>query len=148
MSRVPDLIDALVARFNTEESLAGVRVTDGPEVTDQDADDWVLVGFDGDPGGEFQAAVSEEEWAGLGSSRQELIQLPVTVLARRGDTDVRQARQRVYEIGAAIRGVLRTDPTVGLPGVQCAIGATALHQPQLDQGIQTRLVLTIACRTI
>ncbi|MCP3820066.1 hypothetical protein NLX86_18795 [Streptomyces sp. A3M-1-3] len=148
MSRVPDLIDALVARFRTEEGLAAARVTDGPEVTAQDADDWVLVGYDGDPGGEFQAAVTEEEWAGLGASREETVQLPVTLLARRGDTDVKAARARVYELGAAVKAVLRADPAVGLPGVQFAVGATALFQAQTDQGIQARLVLTLACRTI
>lgn len=148
MSRVPDLIDALVGRFRTEEGLVSVRVTDGPEVTADDADDWVLVGFDGDPAGDFQAAVVEEQWAGLGASREEMIHLPVTLLARRGDTDVKAARARVYEIGGVIKGVLRTDPTVGLLGIQCAVGATALYQPQTEQGIQARLVLTLSCRTI
>ncbi|MFF4746791.1 hypothetical protein [Streptomyces sp. NPDC001268] len=148
MSRVPDLIDALVVRFGTEEGLRQVGITDGPEITDADRDDWVLVGYDGDPNGEFQAAVTEEEWAGLGGSREELIQLPVTVLARRGDTNVKAARARAYEVGAVIKAMLRADPSMGMHGVQCAVGSTALFQPQTEQGIQARLVFTLACRTI
>lgn len=145
---MPELIDALVARFQTEEGLADVGVTDGPELTEANRDDWILVGFDGDPNGEGQAAFVEEEWASLGASREETIQLTVALLARRGDTDVRLARARVYELGAVVRGVMRADPTVGLPSVQCAVGATALHQAQTDQGVQARLVLTLVCRTI
>ncbi|MFG2328250.1 hypothetical protein ACGFMM_01355 [Streptomyces sp. NPDC048604] len=148
MSRVPELIDALVARLRTGEGLSGVGVTDGPEITQEDLDDWVLVGYDGDPGGGFLAAAAEEEWAGLGVSREETIQLPITLLARRGDTDVRAARVRVYELGDVVRTILRADPTIGLPGVQSAVGSTGLFQTQTDQGIQTRLVLTLACRTI
>lgn len=148
MSRVPDLIDALVARLRTDEALAGVGVTDGPEITEADLDDWVLIGYDGDPTGMFLSAASEEEWAGLGVSREETIQIPVTLLARRGDTDVRAARNRVYALGDTVKTILRADPTIGLPGVQSAIGSTALFQTQSDQGIQTRLVLTLACRTI
>lgn len=96
----------------------------------------------------FLSAASEEEWAGLGVSREETIQIPVTLLARRGDTDVRAARNRVYALGDTVKTILRADPTIGLPGVQSAIGSTALFQTQSDQGIQTRLVLTLACRTI
>ena len=149
MSRVPDLIDALVARLRTDEGLTGVGVTDGPEVTQEDADDWVLVGYDGDPSGVFQAAATEEEWAGLGVSREESIQLPVSLLVRRGDAEVKAARDRVYVLGDIVKAILRADPSIGLPGVQCAVGSTALFQTQLaDQGIQTRLVLALACRTI
>ncbi|HEY9353006.1 MAG TPA: hypothetical protein VIP28_07145 [Nocardioides sp.] len=145
---MPELIDALVGRFRTEEGLAAVHVTDGPEVSSEDSADWVLVGYDGDPNGEMQAAVTEEQWAGLGASREEMVQLPITLLARRGDTDVRAARARVYELSTVVKEVLRADPTVGLGGVQCAVGSTALFQAQTPEGIQARLVLTLACRTI
>jgi hypothetical protein len=146
---VPDLIDALVGRFSTEDGLSGAGVTDGPEITGEDRNEWVLVGFDGDQQGDFQAATTEEDWAGLGSSRQQMIRLTVGLLARRGDGRVKPARDRVYEMKRVIQGVLRADPSMGLPGVQCAIGATALHQPQIsDTGVQARLMLTLVCRTI
>lgn len=148
MPGVPDLIDALVGRFSTDPGLTEVGVADGPELTEKDLDDWVLVGFNGDPSGDGQAASTEEDWAGLGTSREEIIQLMVALLARRGDTDVKAARARVYELRAIVDDVLRVDPTVGLPGLQCAIGGTALHQDQTDVGMQARLVLTLVCRTI
>ncbi|MFF3848045.1 hypothetical protein [Streptomyces sp. NPDC002328] len=143
MSRVPDLIDALTARLATEEGLSDVRVADGPEVSEEGADEWILIGYDGDPESQGQAAVTEEDWAALGTSRSERIELPVTILVRRGDTEVRAARARVYAIGAVVRRVLVHDPSVGLTGMQAAIAGTALFQAQTTDGIQDRLVLTV-----
>ena len=36
-SRIPELIDALVAAFRADAGLEGVEVTDGPQVTDSQA---------------------------------------------------------------------------------------------------------------
>ncbi|MEU3899739.1 hypothetical protein [Streptomyces sp. NPDC045251] len=145
---VPELIDALVGRFKTEDGLSDAGVTDGPELSASGRDDWVLVGYDGDQDGEYLAAVTEEAWAALDPSRQRTLQITVTLLARSGDGDVRAARARVYAMKRVIQDVLYADPSVNLPGAQCAIGATSLHQPQTDVGVQARLVLTLVCRTI
>lgn len=145
---VPDLIDALVGRFKTEDGLSDAGVADGPELSGSGRDDWVLVGYDGDQDGEALAAVTEESWAAMDPSRRRTVQLTVTLLARRGDGDVRAARARVYALKRVIEDVLYADPSVGLPGAECAIGATALHQPQTDVGVQARLALTLICRTI
>lgn len=146
---VPELIDAAVVRLRQEEGLADAGVVDGPELTGADHDDWVLVGFDGDQEGEFLAATSEEDWAGqLGTSREKTIQLTLGLLSRRGDGDVKAARDRVYAMRRVIGDVLAADPTLGLPGaVQCAIRASSLRQPQTDAGVQARLALTLVCRT-
>ncbi|MFD4258237.1 hypothetical protein ACFWR9_11550 [Streptomyces sp. NPDC058534] len=145
---LPELIDAVVARLGTEDGLADAGVTDGPQLTGSDRNDWVLVGFDGDQDGEFLAGTTEEDWAALDPSRARNIRLTVALLARRGDGDVAAARARVYEMARVIRYVLHGDPSIGLPGALCAIGATALHQPQTTSGVQVRLLLTLVCRTI
>lgn len=146
MSRVPDLIDALTARLATEGDLSDVQVADGPELSGSDAAEWILVGYDGDPEGEFLAATTEEDWAALGTSRSERFEVPVTILVRRGDTNVRACRQRTYEIGAVVRQVLAADPSVGLPSMQAAIAGAALYQAQTTDGIQDRLVFTVGAQ--
>ncbi|WP_426568092.1 hypothetical protein [Streptomyces canus] len=146
MSRVPDLIDALATRLSTDEDLSGVRVTDGPEVSGSAGLEWVLVGYDGDPDGEFLAATTEEDWAALGTSRSERIELPVTILVRRGDNDVTAARARTYEIAAIVRRVLAADPSLGLGGMQAAVAGATLFQTQTNEGIQDRLVLTVGAQ--
>ncbi|MGW4883365.1 hypothetical protein [Streptomyces murinus] len=147
-SRVPEVIEALVALGQAEASteLEGVQVSDGPEVTGSSSPDWLIIGFDGDPDGDFRAAQTVGGWAGLGSRREEQWQVTVAAIASRGDTDVRAARTRAYEIGARVEAWLRADPSIGLRSLEAAIEASQLTQDQTDQGVQAVLLLTVAGR--
>lgn len=149
-SRVPEVIDALVALGKSEAAaeLAGVQVADGPEVTDSGAGDWLVVGFDGDPTGDFQAAATVGGWAGLGVRREEQFQVTVAAIASRGATDVRAARVRAYEIGARVEAWLSADPRLGLNELEASIEATRFIQNPTDQGVQAVLLLTVAGRAI
>ncbi|MDX3353894.1 hypothetical protein PV703_11350 [Streptomyces sp. ME01-24h] len=145
-SRVPELIDALVEMAKADDGLAGVRVTDGPEVSEDDAPDWLIVGFDGDPDGEFLAAQTEGGWSDLATGREEQFQLVVAAIAKRGDTNMRAARLRAYAIGGRLEALLRADPRVGLSSLEAAIVQTRLLQPQSDLGAMAVLLLTVAGR--
>lgn len=146
-SRVPELIDALMARLPEDPALTGVAVVDGPEVTESQAPDWLIIGWSGDPDGDFQAAQTIGGWASLvASDREEQLQLTVAVIASRGDTNVRAARARAYEIGGRLEALLAADPAVGLRSLEVAVEATQLVQDQTDQGVQARLLLTVAGR--
>lgn len=144
-SRVPELIDALVARWRGAEGLAGVEVTDGPQVTDSAAADWVLVGYDGDADGDFMAASATQDWSGMSTRRGEEIALAVGVVAARGDTDVKAARDRVYALARVLEDDLSANPSVGLQSVQVAVGSSRLHQEQTQSGVQARLLLSLTC---
>ncbi|MDK0520388.1 hypothetical protein [Streptomyces sp. ML-6] len=145
-SRVPEVIERLVQLGTADQGLLDVRVSDGPEVTGDTAPDWLIVGFDGDPGGDFQAAQTVGGWADLGTGREEEWQVTVAAIAQRGDTDVPAARRRAYEIAAHVETWLRTDPGLGLRSVEAAIVATQLMQDQTTQGAQATLLLTVAGR--
>ncbi|MDX2681104.1 hypothetical protein [Streptomyces soliscabiei] len=145
-SRVPELIDALVALAETEVAPAGVRIADGPEATDDAAPDWLIVGYDGDPNGDFEAAQTAGGWSDLSTGREETFQVTVAVVVNRGDTDVKAARDRAYEIAGLLAAPLRADPSVGLPSLEAAIEATRLLPDQTDQGAQARLLLMVAGR--
>lgn len=145
-SRVPALIDALVAATAADSGLQGVRIADGPEVTEDAALEWLIVGFDGDPDGDFEAARTVGGWSDLSTGREEAFEITVAAIVSRGDTDVRAARVRVYEIAARLEALLRADPSVGLPSLECGIEATRLQPDQTDKGIQARLLLTVAGR--
>jgi len=144
-SRVPEMIDVLVQLGQTDPELEGVKVTDGPEVTEDAAQDWLIVGFDGDPAGDFTAAQTVGGWAGLGTRREEQFQITVAAIASRGDTDVRAARTRAYEIGARVEAWLHATPNLGLEGLEASIEASQLTQDQ-DNGVQAVLLLTVAGR--
>ena len=145
-SRIPEVLVALVALGRADTNLADVVVTDGPQIGETGAPDWLLVGFDGDPAGDFLAAQTTGGWSDLATGREEQWQVTVAAIASRGDTDVRQARVRAYEIGARVEAWLRADPSIGLPCLEAAIETTALVQDQTNQGVQARLLLTVAGR--
>ncbi|MFE2041673.1 hypothetical protein ACFXAZ_12215 [Streptomyces sp. NPDC059477] len=145
-SRVPEVIEALAALARTDPELADVAVADGPEVTESAAQDWLIIGFDGDPSGDFEAAQSVIEAAGLGTSQEEQFQITVAAIANRGDTDIVAARTRAYEIGERVTAWLRESPSLGLDGLEAGIGGTRLVQDQTVQGAQARVLLTVAGR--
>lgn len=145
-SRVPEVIARLVELARADPALAGVRVADGPEVTGDSVPDWLIVGFDGDPTGDFEAAQSTSDWVDLGSGREEEFQVTVAAIAQRGDTDIVAARGRACEIGARVEAWVRADPTVGLPSLLAGVGATRLTQDQPPTGAQAVLLLTVAGR--
>lgn len=145
-SRVPEVIAALVALGRADSELAGVEVCDGPQVSDTEALDWLIVGFDGDPSGDFEAAQSVGDFAGLGTAIEEQFQITVAAIANRGDTDIVAARARVYEIGGRVVAWLRARPSLELSSLEAAVGATRLVQDQTEDGAQARLLLTVAGR--
>jgi hypothetical protein len=144
MSKLPTLIDNLVTLFG---SINGAEVVDGPQVTDSDAADWILVGFDGDASGDYRTASTQQQWVGLSTRRAEQIDLTVALVATRGDTDVRAARQRVYEMNDEVEALLQANPSAGMAAAQVAILTTSFHQEQTANGIQARLLLSIYCES-
>ncbi|MFF9270428.1 hypothetical protein [Streptomyces rochei] len=143
---MPEVIARLVALGEADEELHDVRVSDGPEVTADASLDWLIIGFDGDPSGDFEAAQSVISWTDLGTGGEEEWQVTVAAIVHRGDTDVVAARARVYEIGSRVDAWLRTDPSLGLLSLQAGIGAMRLTQDQTDRGAQAVLLMTVAGR--
>lgn len=145
-SRVPEVIETLVALATADPGLDGVRVADGPEVTGDTDLEWLVIGFDGDPAGDFEAAQTVGGWSDLSGGREEEFQITVAVIVTRGDTDIVAARRRAYEIAARVETWLRTSPNLGLRSLEAAVGGTRLVQDQTDQGAQARLLLSVAGR--
>lgn len=148
-SRVPDLIDALVAALDASADLSTVKVVDGPLVTDSAAQEWVFVGYDGDDQGDFTTATTQQAWAGIGAKKKnEDITLTCAVLVQRGSTDVRSCRVRTFEIFAAVEDVLRADPSLGFPAPTiCAVAENTFHTEQTSSGVQGRIPFTVTCTT-
>jgi len=145
-SRVPDLIDNFLAVLKAAPGLSDVQVVDGPLVSGTAVREQLFVGYDADPEGEAQAASTTQTWAGLGAkAKNEDIELTCAVLVRKGSTDVRTLRVRVYEIFAEVEAVVRADPSLGLPPPSvCAVTDTSFRTPQTPDGIEGRLLFTLA----
>lgn len=147
MSRIPELIDGCVAAFGALPGLSDAIVADGPLVSGSADPLWVLVGFDGNGDGDFIAATSEADVSGMGMSNEEEINLTVSLVALRGDTDVKAARDAVYDLYRAVAGYLRANPGGPLPGAEVLPRAYSLSQLQTPDGCQARIALTLRART-
>lgn len=145
-SRVPNLIDNFLTALNAASGLDGVQIVDGPLVSDSAATEMVVVGFDADPEGEYEAASTTQTWAGIGAKRKnEEIQLVGAVLVRKGTVKVKPLRDRVFAIFAEVEAVVRADPSMGLPPpTVCAITDTVFRTPQTTRGIEGRLLFTLS----
>ncbi|NYV72985.1 hypothetical protein [Streptomyces sp. UH6] len=148
MPLVAEAIDALVALGQGDPALADVLVLDGPLVSDSNARELLIVGYDGDPNGDFEAASTTGEFADLGTGREEVFQVTVAALVSNGASDVRAARVRAYEIGGRVTAWLRADPSIGLGlgRVLTAIESTRLRQEQTVQGVQAVLLMSVVGR--
>lgn len=148
-SRVPQLTDAFLAVLTAAAGLDGVKVVDGPLVSSTAANEFVFVGYDGDPSGEFQTAQTTQQWAGIGAkAKNEDIVLTGAVLVQRGDTDVKAVRDRTFAIFAEVESAVRADPALGLPPpTVCSISETSFHTEQTDRGVQGRMPFTLTCST-
>lgn len=147
-SRAPAVIDELVTRLRAAAALADVAVHDGPEVTSAPLKEVVTVGWDGDENND-EAVQSQQEWASIGQkAKNETFQIPCAAIAWRGDTNIRAARVRAYELVAAVEDVLRVDPALGFPPPTIVAMVTGnAVQRQTDKGAQCRVVFTIGVQT-
>lgn len=145
-SRIPEVIARLVALGEADTGLTDVYVSDGPEVTEDSALDWLIIGFDGDQTGDFEAAQSVSDFADLGGGREEEFQVTVAAVAKRGDKDIVSARTRVYEIASRVEAWTQADPTLGLASLQAGVAGTRLVQDQTPNGAQAVLLMTVAGR--
>lgn len=148
-SRVPALINAVLAALRSAPGLSGVQVVDGPLVTASAAQEWVFVGYDGDPEGDFTTAETEQTWAGLGArAKSESISLTCCVLVQRGSAEVSTCRDRTYAIFGSVEDVLRSDPSLGLPSpTTTQVASDSFHTEQTSNGVQGRLTFAVTCTT-
>lgn len=148
-SRVPDVIDALVALFDAAPGLDGVKVVDGPIVTNDPLPEAVFVGYDGNPEGDGEAGDFRQEWASIGQkAKDERFTITCAVVVWRGSTKVKPARDRAFALIAAVEDALRADPALGQPPPTIvAFASGSLVQSQRQSGCECRIPFQIAVQT-
>lgn len=148
-SRVPAVIDALVALFYAAPALDDVKVVDGPIVTNDPLPQAVFVGYDGDPEGDGEAVSFTQAWASIGQkARDETFTVTCAVAAWKGSTKVKPVRDLAYELLAAVENTLRADPSLGQPPpTVVAFASGSLIQSQKHGGIEVRIPFQVAVQT-
>jgi hypothetical protein len=154
-SRVPALIDYLVATFTAASTLGAatppVTVYDGPQTSLSPSPLVLWVGLD-DPDTDQvapSAAAAEQEWAALGKlGRNEISTIHCVAEAWTGADDISGMRVAAFGIVAAVENIVRTDPFSGLalfpdPGVT----GLELRQNNTERGSQARVSFQIAFKS-
>ena len=156
-SRVPALIDYLVAQFQAASTLGGasppVLVFDGPPTSADPAPLGVYVGV-GDVFADTPptAATSEQTAVGLAQKREELATIHLAAVAWAGTDDMKTVRASAYAIAAAVEDLVRADTALaGLPGAALArpgVTGIVLQQNNTAQGAVAQVSFQITYRTL
>ena len=150
---VPDAITNLIAVFGA--AVGTDIVFDGPQVTGAVPAVAVLVGYDGDDEGDYEAVSGwEQTWQGMQSGQQvraERFDIVCCVIAFAGDTDVATRRASASSTFAALNAALR-DPanrTLGLPfpASTAEFSSGSMRQPQTGRGLEVRIPFSVHVET-
>jgi hypothetical protein len=144
-SSVPGAYDALVALLGTTPALEGVRVLDGPVVTEANIQEAVIVGFEDDDLAAVVDASNQPETLARTRDRERFtITCAVQVLLG-SSTDMPSARRRAYSLFGAVGGALAEHPTLSRTGMLASVGAHSLSQPQTPEGALAQIVFGVDC---
>lgn len=157
-SRLPALIDYLVALFQNATTLGGpvvngtqtgpVTVYDGPPTTGLDVPLKLYVGLtDPDSDAAEPAGESEQEWIGQGRrARNEIVTIHCCAEAWAGTDDMPTVRTAVTGIVAAVETLMQADSTqfggnvlFPAPGITNAV----LAQNNTDRGAIARVIFDL-----
>jgi hypothetical protein len=132
-SRVPAVLDALLAACRAASDLTGVAIVDGPPLTDLTNPDQVFIGWQ--PSADDVAAADAQDFAQLGAQRRdEQIDIRCYAESRSGDTVIKTVRDRAYALVGAVENLLRADATLAGTVLWTHLVAGDLRQPQTDAG--------------
>ena len=156
-SRVPALVDYLVAQFTAAATLGAatppVLVFDGPPTTGDPAPLALHVGMD-DVFTDTAptSATSEQTAVGLAQKREELATIHLAAVAWAGTDDMKTVRTSAYAIAAAVEDLVRADTAVqALAGAALArpgVSGMVLQQNNTTQGAVAQVSFTISYKTL
>ncbi|MGW0579632.1 hypothetical protein ACWD25_27535 [Streptomyces sp. NPDC002920] len=141
-SRVPDVIEDLVAAFKAAEEFTGVTVWDGPEVSKANPLEMLTVAFTGDDSDSDVESTSLPEGLASSPDRQTFtVRCAAAVL--KGATEMPVARRRAYELYDGVGAVLARNPNLGGTVLRARLGSHSFKGMQTGNGAQALVVFGI-----
>ena len=139
-----DLIDAMVADFAALPALAGVNICDGPpRINDPGA--YLFVGIDNPDDDSGVGASGTQTWPlATNSAREDTGEIWMAAYADNGDGDMKAARDACTSVVEAVQDRVRTNLTMGVPGVLWLQFSDYSYRPmQTDNGAAVVLLFRI-----
>lgn len=139
-SRVFDAINKVVDLVR----IAGGNVIDGPTVIGDNLD-FVFIGYDGDPDGDWSSATIAQDWAGIGTKRRdEFFDIVGAAVSSYTADDNKTARAKVQAQFTLVESAILADPSLGF-SPPCVAGVNPIQL--FAEGGQYRLTFVIRVQT-
>jgi hypothetical protein len=149
-SALPGLIDRLVAIF---DAAVAVKVYDGPEITDENKQSYVAVGWNGalDAAGfpeDGTVADIDQPWAAIGAlAKDELVDITCGAVAWNGGRKFKPVRDLAWDYVSdceqALRAALRTDTALQALVLWCGVAAGSYDQTNETDAVKARVEFTV-----
>lgn len=140
------LTDPIILALTTMwQSLTGVQVVDGPQVTSDASNDWLFVGFNGDTPDEYnQGATADQSLMTFARGKQEDGQITCSVISVGGlDTNVPSLRVRAFGFLSAAEDALRANMQLGGLVMHAYVSNIQYSPVQTQQGAKVRIVFSV-----
>jgi hypothetical protein len=143
-SRIPAVLNELESVATTAMANTGCQVFRGPFVTG-DPGSALFIGYDGDPGGDFETVIQNSEWAGLGAkARNEMFDVFCAITELSGENNVGAATDHVFVLFSAFEDAMRANPGLNqAPRLTAAVATVHLSTMPHPSGLQVRLTFTV-----
>ena len=143
----PTVVTSLIGALQAAQSLAGVRVFDGPEIDQSYPGDAIIVGDDGGEGDEMTAGSVRNTYDTIGAKRMfEDGTINCVLFSWTGGTNIADRRVRAYELLSAVDTVIRTDPAVASSCLWAGLESSTPTYRQTDAGAVVVIPFTVAYR--
>ena len=140
-SRIPALIDAMLADFPTLVGLGSVTVCDGLPLTNETGT-YLYVGVDDPDGLRVAAADAEQSWPhAVAQGRDEEGGVTLACESIDGGGDLKACRDEVFRVVGLVQDRLRASKTLDVPGVLW-LNATQLRFEQAQTSVGAAALLT------
>ena len=135
----------LAALWQADPDFSTVRVVDGPQVNEEDANEWLFVGYDADNlDDSTEGASAEQDWMAFAKLKQEQGEVTCAAVVRSGEVNIPAVRARALDIVSDAEDGLRTDPTLGGLVMQSWLSDQRFIPMVTQTGCKARVVFTVS----
>jgi hypothetical protein len=141
---ITKLVEIATAAFAAESGLSDFTVFDGGPIQDLPPNTF-HVGFE--PRDALAADAKQSRMQGFGSAREESFEIPCTLYAESGDTDMAAVRAKAKLAYQTIETALQADQSLGGTVELAVMGSRIIYnQPQFMSGAGTQTQFTVLCQ--
>jgi len=146
LSRVPELLDTLIALIKAHPDVEEAAVLDGAQVVNDFRPYLIIVGFR--PNANSDVDSDRTAPRGLVSNDQETVTIGMVISGYDGNGVAKTARDIAAAKLAVVHGIITSDPRLGLSGVKATARSGAWQQMPSGKGFEVNVRVDIVVETM